>query len=824
MLTFAVAPAARPLVSNAEDFSRPAAEDWVTVGGDWGNTRYSTLTQITRNNVRLLGATWTSDVFDENGTSSVTPIVENGTMFVTAGRMVYALDARTGARLWSYKTVPDARAETMNSSLGRSREEGAAPGAIPNFRGVAVSAELIFVGLVDGHVIALNKKTGTLAWVRQTGIEEPKQQQQVSTAPIYVDGIVLTGLANGDANLRGRLTALEASTGKVLWQVFTIPGPGADGHETWPSFNNTWKFGGGGVWANAAVDRELGIAYFTTGNPVPAFAGDWRPGDNLFTCSVLAVDLRTGKLKWHYQLVHHDVFEADAGTPVVLSDLEIGRKRHKAVGILRSDGYLFQLDRRTGEPLLQVIERSVPQLSSQRTSPTQPHPVGGESILMDCEDWRKKKIPKGFVVGCMWTPPASPPPSKDAQNVLAPFPSVRVSQMAYSPQTRFFYAQGTSFLTWPRRSQDPYQLTFDTTVFNLKAYGEFAAIDGRTGKIAWKKRVYTGGKLPIYLRGALLATAGGLVFRSSGDGNVESYDAETGDLLWTFQTGAVDASGSPVSYEVDGEQYIAVPMGSAVWAFKLGGEIPAAAARQPPSTEGEFRGQWVQTNVIETTSMKHTQFASVNRYFIDEFAFNPTRARVAMSTAVLFVNNGNMDHEIVATDGSWGTGPLSPAQEVWLTFDSPGVRTYTCKQHPWTHGQLAVAKTEPAQGRSTRSSDGSWDNSRKLVTQVALGKQQFDNNCSACHERDLSGRGMAPSLIGDAFASRWRGAKVGQMFERIRTTMPLTEPGSLDRKAYLNIVAYLLQANDMAAGEIELEDSAEVLNNVSIADIKRHYQ
>src|SRR5581483_9181613 len=216
---------------------------------------------------------------------------------------------------------------------------------VPNSKGVGVGGGFVFVGLLDGRVIALAEKTGHLVWTQQTGIEQPKTGQWAAVAPSYVDGDVFTGLSDGDHHLRGRLVALDAKTGSKRWGIFSIPGPGEPGHETWPSFNETWKFGGGGVWTTPAVDRKLGLIYVTTGNAVPPFAGDWRPGNNLYTSSVLAVDLKTGKLRWWYQLVHHDVFEADVGSPVVLFDANIGGKVRKALAVLRADGYLFQLDR-----------------------------------------------------------------------------------------------------------------------------------------------------------------------------------------------------------------------------------------------------------------------------------------------------------------------------------------------------------------------------------------------------------------------------------------------------------------------------------------------
>lgn len=808
-------------LSTPDDFGQSASRDWPMAGGDWGNTRYSSLSQINTRNVRKLGRAWVSKTFDEGGVSRGTPVVKNGLMFVTAGRKVYALNARTGEEVWSYKTLPD---EQSPGRLGGATGSAAYTLGIPNPRGVGVGQGLVFAGLVGGQVIALCAETGELLWVRQTGIDQPKKQQIAAVAPTYVNGELFTGLSNGDAHQRGRLLALDANTGNKLWQMFSIPDPGEPGYDSWPPFNDAWKFGGGGVWTEAPVDPELGIVYWTTGNAVPPFAGDWRPGDNLYTDSVLAVDMHTGKLRWYYQLVHHDLFEGDAGTPLILYQAQIGGKSHRAIAALRADGYLFQLDRETGKPILQVKELPVPQLESQKTSHTQPFPVGGESVLMSCLDWRKESIPAGFVLGCMWTPPASPPPSNDPQNVLAPFPSVRASPMAYSPQTGYFYTQGISMLQWPRRAQDPYFFEFYWAFPDLKIYGDIAAIDSRTGRVAWKKRipiVRTNGVTPFAIGGPVV-TAGGLMFRVSGDGNFDAYDAMTGDVLWRFQTGVAGASGSPASYEVDGEQYVAVSMGAAIWAFKLGGTASTAITPPVSSLEEELLGAVVDTDEIETTSLERSLFGSGTRYFIDEYMFNPRRARVTAGTRVLFVNNGNMGHEIVGVDGSWGTGPLSPTQESWVRFDKPGEYAYICKNHPWVYGQLSVvaADSRPPAPR-TSNTDEVRGNSVGFAEQAIRGKEQFNRSCSTCHGEDLGGHAGAPALLGNTFSQRWKSASIGDLFDNIRTTMPQSSPGSLNRQTYLNIVAYLLRANSLYLKSDALKDDPHVLANESVGERAR---
>jgi quinohemoprotein ethanol dehydrogenase len=803
LLSESAAPVPAP---NHDEYDRPAAADWPLVGGDWNNSRYSVLAQINTENVKHVGAAWTSEKFSDGATSRSTPVVKDGLMFLTAGRHVYALDAKTGKRAWNYSTIPDDRAQDFTPTPEKMMELLNSPMGLPNGKGVGVGSGLVFVGLKDGRVIALQQKTGQFVWARQTGIDQPKKGQWAAVAPTYSNGIVFTGLSDGDHNQRGRLTALNASTGKLIWQLYSVPGPGEPGHATWPAFNDVWKFGGGGVWTNPPVDPELGLVYFTTGNPVPAYAGDWRPGTNLYTCSVLAVDIGTGKLKWYYQLVHHDVFEADLGIPIVLYDAEIGGRTRKALAVMRADGHLFQLDRVTGEPILPIEERPVPQRASQKTAPTQPFPAGGESILMSCDEWRKERIPAGFVLGCMFTPAAWPPPSPDPQNVLAPFPAAKGSLMAFSPQTGYFYAQSASMLHWPRRSQDPYFLNWVGAVPGLKSYGQLAAIDNKTGKIAWKKR------MPVtHLAGSPLVTAGGLMFRSSGDGNVEAYNAKTGSLLWQFQTGTA-GGGPPASYEINGEQHIALAIGPTVWAFKLGGQPSSAAPPTISTQDEEFSGPLVDTEEIETTTLHRSLIEPGARYFIDEFTFNPYRARVHAGAKVLFVNNGILRHQIVALDGSWGTGPLSAAQEAWITFDRPGEYTYICKDHPWSYGQIVV--TSPPVAQDMQSSPQITPGG--FAEQVRRGKVQFRKNCSVCHGEDLGGRAAAPPLLGSAFTSRWTDAAVADLLDNVRTTMPQASPGSLERQTYIDIVAFLLEANQLAPADSELKDSEKSLKEMKI--------
>lgn len=761
----------------------PAGKDWPLVGGDWGNTRYSTLVQIDVHNVQSLNGAWTSKPFENGAASRSTPVVHDGLMIITAGLRVYALNPKSGAIVWTYETDfgQGAKAAEASRNVVAVLQSGR---ALPGYQGVAVGEGMVFAGLTDGQVTAIDEKTGQKRWSRQIGDDPPKRGQSVSGAPTYANGVVFCGLANGDFGIRGRVVALDAKTGRELWHFYTVPGPGELGHDSWAQDNEVWKFGGAGVWQTGVLDPKLGMAYFAVGNPVPQNGGELRAGNNLFTDSVIALDMKTGRLRWHYQVVHHDIWDVDIATPLVLYDDHTGKRSRKALAAMRPDGYLFFLDRETGETLTPVEERAVPQDAYQRTAATQPYPVGVEPLVPDCASWGND-FPSGFVLGCSFIPDSRPPPSGNAPNILAPTFSVRVRPLSYSSQTQYFYAQSAATLEWRRRADDPYFLPFGSHVPGLKNRFVLAAIDSRSGKIAWKKDVSPA----IYGRSGLLSTAGGLLFRGSGDGNFQAYDAKTGEQLWQFQTGQPGGGGPPSSYQIDGEQYVAFAAGASVWAFKLHGQVaPVAVPRSPAMADGDFAGPIEDTDQIETLSLEHDAGANGNRYLNDEYAFNPYRARVKVGTRVTWLNNGRVVHTIVAQDGSWTTGALQPAQTGYVTFDKPGVYSYICKEHPWSYGQLIVV---PEVAQVSSSDGGSTSSSR--------GQSLYRKSCSSCHRDDLSGSDRAPALIGNVFWTRWKGRSESELLNRIRTTMPQDRPGSLTTEAYADIVGYILNAGGISA-------------------------
>ncbi len=753
-------------------------KDWPVVSGDTTNQRYSTLDRINLQTVQKLGGAWKTETFKDGASSRSTPVVHDGLMFVNAGPRVYAFDAANGQLAWSW--LPDERQvegliPTLRAGFG-----------VPNSQGVATGGGGVYVGLMDGRVAALNEKTGALLWTRQIGEGPRRRGQTVSAATTYANGVVFAGMSNGDFGLRGRVVALDAKTGKELWAFFTIPGPGEEGHDTWAKDNDIWKIGGGGIWQVGTIDEELGTVYYAVGNTAPQWGGEVREGDNLHASSLIALDMKTGRKKWHFQAIHHDIWDADVATAPVLYDVQQDGKTRKGIALIRPDGYLFLLDRQTGKPLVPVEERPVPQNPRSKSAKTQPFPVGGDSLLPDCSFW-KDKIPDGFVCGEAYTPPSFPPPSKDPPNVLGPWFGVRNSPMSYSPQTGFIYARGTASLNWRRRTEDPYYFSGAVGfVPDLKSYGFLAAFDSRTSKVVWKK------ELPpdVLGQGGSITTAGGLMFRLGGDGNFMAYNAKTGDVVWQFQTGYRGGSGSPSTYEINGEQYIAITVGPAMWGFKLGGTLPEAATSAPLASAQGGGGQVFQdTDRIETTKLQNDMgILGGVRHFVDPYSFNPTRARVKAGTTVTFSNGGQQTYTVVAKDGSWTTGPIPVTEERTVRFDKPGLYTYRSKEHPWSYGQVRVVGETIAQ------------NGVYASEQATRGQSLYALNCASCHLDSLEGNGQSLPLAGPAFMAHWNDRTFAELFDRIRTTMPQKNPASLSQDAYLDIMSYLLQANNFPPG------------------------
>jgi glucose dehydrogenase/plastocyanin len=467
-----------------------------------------------------------------------------------------------------------------------------------------------------------------------------------------------------------------------------------------------WKAGGGAVWSPAAVDPELGMVYFGTGNPNgnpkglegqhptnhpglhPSHTGDPRPGDQLFTASVVALDLKTGAYRWHFQLTRHDIWDMDVANPMVLYDTTVEGRSRKGIAVLRTDGYLFLLDRVDGSPLLPIEERPVEQDPFQFTAATQPFPVGAERVVPDCVE--PDLMPPGFKAACYFTPLNQP-------NLMVPYIGTRQSPMAYHPQTGYFYITAGVWPWWATR----YGGSF--TEPGGRRYGSITAVDSRTNKIVWQKRA----PYPLAWGGGMLATAGNLVFHGEPDGNVQAHDAKTGDLLWQFQTG-FGADAPVITYAVDGEQYIALaPSGShpglgapvsradVVWAFKLGGKVNPSSPPAPPPLVQPFTGAVAKRNeiAIDFTERNKNPDKMPGAQIDDYETFQPRRVQVSAGTEVTWKNTGHAPHTIsVRGQQNWTTGPVAPSATGAIRFDRPGTYVFTCENHPWQQGEITVVR------------------------------------------------------------------------------------------------------------------------------------
>ncbi len=549
-------------------------DGWRTNGGNLFNQRYSPLTQINQGNVAQLKGVWRTRL---NGSGAgpqysgeAQPIVHEGVAYIVTGANdVFALNVDSGAMLWQYAARLDSQLKSVCCGW--------------TSRGVGLGEGKVFLGTLDGRLIALDMRTGKALWSVQA--ERWQEGFSITSAPLYYDGMVITGFSGAEFGVRGRVKAFDARTGKLRWTFYTIPGPSEPGHETWPQDNEVWKHGGGTVWQTPAVDRELGLLYFSTGNPGPDFNGAVRKGDNLYSASIVAVDVRTGKYRWHFQQVHHDIWDYDAPNPVILFDATVNGEMRKGLVQVGKTGWAYILDRVTGKPLIGIEERPVPQEPRQATAATQPYPLGDPIVPHQVE-----MAPEGFQLvngGRIFTPFFG-----DKGLVASPglFGGANWPPSSYDPVRKHLYVCASdvpgNFIGGDR----DHQIAPDGAMYiggvvgfaPLPRSGIVAAVDVTTNRIVWRYRwldqCYSG----------TVATAGGLVFVGRNDGRLTALDSDSGRQLWQFQTGA--GMNSTVSvFEHRGKQYVLAysagnalggsAHGDSVWMFGLDGTLPPAKER-----------------------------------------------------------------------------------------------------------------------------------------------------------------------------------------------------------------------------------------------------
>jgi quinohemoprotein ethanol dehydrogenase len=596
--------AAKALIADAPAFStgelaRTAGSDWITNGGSTFNQRFSSLDEIDASNVGSLKGVWLTHLRSSGIAAKYSaesqPIAYKGVLYVPTGEDdVFAVSADTGEILWEHKANLDQTISTVCCGW--------------ESRGVAIGEGKVFIGQLDGKLVALDQKTGQVAW--QTQVAHWQEGATITHAPLYYDGLVITGISGGEFGIRGRLTAYDAATGKERWRFYTIPGPGQKGHDSWPAASSIWQHGGAPIWQTPAVDPELGLIYFSTGNAANDLDGSKRPGDNLFTSSIVALDVHTGRYRWHFQEVHHDIWDYDAPSPVVLFD----HGGTKGLGEPGKTGWLYLLNRETGKPLVPITERAVPQSSFQKTAKTQPFPSNEPFVdhhVSNAQFAQITKIAKAAAKGKpikvlngkdIFAPPGH-------ENYVVVTPGAQGGDnwppSSYNPDTNMFYvcAQSTvnadiaaSMEHEAKQGAVPaanFGSVFSATGFATNP-GTLTAIDATSGKIEWQRRwvgdsCYSG----------TTTTHGNLVFVGRNNGELQAYSADHGKLLWRFQTGA-GANDTATFFERHGHEYVAFYAGGNslagtahadnLWLLGLDGtlnQLPAPGSGQAVAHAGE---------------------------------------------------------------------------------------------------------------------------------------------------------------------------------------------------------------------------------------------
>jgi alcohol dehydrogenase (cytochrome c) len=507
-------------------------QNWLTYSGTNMSQRHSPLTQITPQNVKNLEQQW---VFQARSLEKfeATPLVVDGVMYtVQAPNDIVALDAVTGREFWSYSYSPSPQSRPCCGRVNR---------------GVAIVGNTLFMGTIDAHLIALDATTGHPLW--NTEVAKAASGYAITHAPLVIKDKVIVGTAGGEFGIRGFIAAYNVRTGKEVWRFYTIPGPGEPGHETWAG--DSWKTGGGSIWMTGSYDAALNLTYWGVGNAGPDYNGDVRLGDNLYTSSVVALDADTGKLKWHYQFSPHDEFDYDAVQVAVLADLQWKGQPRKVMLWANRNGFFYVLDRATGQFLLGTPFVEV-NWASGFDEKGRPMRVAGK--LPTAEG---TVILPGNQGGTNWYSPSFSPSTG-----LFYIPSwVNYSSVYFKAQAE--YSEGRRYLgASPRSLIGGLQQAKINTRKDNEGYGAVRAIDPQTGERKWEY------KMNDVTDAGILTTASDLLFSGGREGYFYALDARSGELLWRANVGGAIASG-PMSYAVNGKQYVAISAGSALFVYAL---------------------------------------------------------------------------------------------------------------------------------------------------------------------------------------------------------------------------------------------------------------
>lgn len=499
-------------------FSDP--ERWLTYSGDYSGKRHSPLAQITPENVSTLRPIWTF----QTGTTTrgrgfeTTPLADDGVLYVTgSNNLAWAIDARSGRTFWRYR-----RNLPSDLTYGASA---------PVNRGFGMLGERLFMVTLDAHLLAFDRRNGDILWDRE--LADYQVGYAATLAPLVLEDKVIVGISGGEYRTRGFIDAFDPVSGERIWRFNTIPGPGEPGSETWPDDPEVLAAGGGGTWMNGSFDPDLNLIYWGVGNPNPDYYGDSRPGDNLYSNSLVALDADNGKLKWHYQFTPHDLNDWDSNHMPVLAEIEWQGQPRRVVMLGNRNGFFYVLDRVTGKLLLGKPFTS--------TSWARELDVDGRPIILN--DGSQ---------GCLPDPWGS-------TNFMPP---------TFYPALELFIltARETCATYVPEEpANTPGQSNFGgTAVIDAEqGSGGLRALDVHSGDLVWE---FT---YPSPTFGGVLSTASGLVFAGDHEGNFMAFDAETGENLWHYQTGSRIWGAAAMTFMLDGRQLVIIPSGTTLTAFAL---------------------------------------------------------------------------------------------------------------------------------------------------------------------------------------------------------------------------------------------------------------
>lgn len=495
-------------------------ERWLTYSGDYSGKRHSPLTQITPENVADLRPIWTfqTDTTTRGRGFETTPLADDGVLYVTgSNNYAWAIDARSGRAFWQYRR-----------NLPNDLTYGA---SAPVNRGFGMLGNSLFMVTLDAHLLAMDRRTGEILW--DVVLADYKIGYAATLAPLVLDDKVIVGISGGEYATRGFIDAYDPETGAQLWRFHTIPGPGEPGSETWPDDPEILARGGGGTWMNGSYDPELDLIYWGVGNPNPDYYGDIRPGDNLYSNSLVALEASTGKLRWHYQFTPHDLNDWDSNLVPVLADIEWQGRQRAVVMAGNRNGFFYVLDRVSGELLL----------GKPFTATTWAREIGADGRPIVLNDGSKGCVPD-------------------------PWGSTNFMPPSYYPGLNLFIltARETCATFVPEEPQfTPGQATFGGVVFidNEAGTGALRALDVATGELRWE---FT---YPSPTFGGVMTTASGLVFAGDHEGNFMAFNAATGENLWHYQTGSRIWGAAAMTFMLDGRQLVLIPSGTTLTAFAL---------------------------------------------------------------------------------------------------------------------------------------------------------------------------------------------------------------------------------------------------------------